>query len=75
MINLSLGIIVGILATFMLGIWVNKKEKQQAASRIPARISDFKKLQTARKYLGLIANRESIHKARKIANKAIKETA
>ena len=48
-------------------------------SSLPSRRTDWlstnDKLDTARRYLGQIANRESINEARKVANKALKETA
>lgn len=65
-----IGAASGIAALFLIAAVMNPKLVTEQAFQLSADA----KLRTARKYLGMIANRESIMEARKIANKAIKET-
>lgn len=68
--GLTIGTLVGAAGLlFVLNrIATTKPQPQYTKGR-----SDRQKVETALRYFGLIANRQSIGEARKIANKAMKE--
>lgn len=68
------GAVLGFAALFALIARIAHKANQKAAKAHEGKRSDRERLAIARRYLGQIATRESINEARKIANKAIKET-
>ncbi|MBS8227139.1 hypothetical protein [Vannielia litorea] len=69
----GLGFIIGGLAG-AAGIIALAVQKARSKPPQPLAESSADKLRVARRYLGQIANRESIREARKIANKALRVT-
>ena len=69
----GLGFIIGGLAGAAAVIALAVRKVRSRPSR-PAQTGSAEKLASARRYLGQIANRESIREARRIANKALRVT-
>lgn len=72
--GVAAGSIIGFVVMFFLIARIAHRANQRAAKANEGKRSDRERLAIARRYLGQIATRESINEARKIANKAIKET-
>lgn len=66
----AIGAVLALFGTAFLAYRLNVTQTGNALNEIS---KTAEKLVMARKYFGLIANRESIGEARKVANKALKE--